>query len=188
MTVLSIRIAVEVSTQRLHKLITNKICYRLLYNHLPDKFESPAERAIFAVMNTIAIQYKLDMKYQKKFGIQSGGYDTREEFCNDNGHSYNGDDSSWGSELYRGDYCYEGDNVKIIIEIDGEEFHQDKKHDRARDDYLNNKGYNILHFPAKWALREDYRIRKVIEYTIFLSQLSNFSTVGASYFSTATAA
>ena len=40
----------------------------------PKYFESPAEEAIFAMLNTIAISKKLIMTYQKEFGFQGGGF------------------------------------------------------------------------------------------------------------------
>ena len=61
----------------------------------PKYFESPAEEAIFAMLNTIAISKKLIMTYQKEFGFQGGGYESRMEFCEDNGVYYNGKEDGW---------------------------------------------------------------------------------------------
>jgi very-short-patch-repair endonuclease len=36
----------------------------------------------------------------------------------------------------------------LIIEIDGEYFHQNKEYENKRDNYLKSKGYTILRFPA----------------------------------------
>ncbi len=45
------------------------------------KFESPAERLVYPIINTIAIKNKLKLDYQRKFGFQSGGgFSTKEQW------------------------------------------------------------------------------------------------------------
>ena len=153
----------------------------------PKSFKSPAEETIFAMLNTIAIREKVQLRYQKKFGCQSGGNESREEYCEENGIYYNGkeydwEDSSWSSEDYRVDYAFESEKIKIIVEIDGKKFHQDKNHDTVRDTYLKERGYTVLHFAAKDALRNDLRIKERIESVIKLQQDSNVYTPNALYF------
>ena len=155
----------------------------------PKYFESPAEEAIFAMLNTIAISKKLIMTYQKEFGFQGGGYESRMEFCEDNGVYYNGkedgwEDSSWECADYRADYTFLTDEIRIIVEIDGKEFHQDKNYDTVRDTYFKQRGYTVLHFDAKMALRNDLTIKERIEQIIELQQNSDVYTPNALYFST----
>lgn len=47
---------------------------------------------------------------------------------------------------YRVDILLETKYKNIIIECDGKEFHQDLKREEARDKYLRDKGYTVLHF------------------------------------------
>ena len=53
-----------------------------------------------------------------------------------------------------------------------------------RDTYLKERGYTVLHFAAKDALRNDLRIKERIESVIKLQQDSNVYTPNALYFST----
>ena len=154
----------------------------------PKKFDSPAEKAIFPMLNTIAIRKDLYLEYQFEFGFQGGGYESKKQYCEENGIYYNGkedgwEDSSWESEEYRADYAFEKDNVKIAVEVDGKEFHKNKDKDKERDQYLNRQGFTVLHFEAKMALRNDLMIKEHIEQIIELQQQSDFYTPNSFYFS-----
>jgi very-short-patch-repair endonuclease len=48
---------------------------------------------------------------------------------------------------YRVDILLE--KYKIIVECDGEEFHRDRERERKRDDFLNSKGYTVIHLLGK---------------------------------------
>ena len=144
------------------------------------KFESPAEREIFPIINTLTIKNKIKLEYQKKFGFQAGGYSSFEEWCNDNGHEYNGDgmedwnDSSWDSEKYRADFVLEKEDKKLIIEIDGEAYHQNKQHEIDRDNYFRHRGYCVYHIPASDTIINKSKIREsVLRY--FTEDLNLFS-------------
>lgn len=130
-------------------------------------FESPAERIIYPIINTLAIQHKLEFTYQKKFGQQSFGSFTKEDWCMENNKYYDGDESDWYDpvftcELYRVDFVLEFGAGKIAIEIDGEAFHKDKSKDEEKDQYLRERGYTVLRFSAKDAIYNGYRIRDKI--------------------------
>lgn len=46
------------------------------------------------------------------------------------------------------------DGDKFIVECDGDEWHRDKKREDERDDYLNKKGYNVVHFSGSMINRD----------------------------------
>jgi very-short-patch-repair endonuclease len=39
-------------------------------------------------------------------------------------------------------------NQKIALELDGKEFHKDKERDNKKDDYLKNKGWQVIRIPS----------------------------------------
>lgn len=59
-------------------------------------------------------------------------------------------------------------SLKLILEVDGEHhFTEDgKQHDRVRDRYLRNLGYEILRIPGYDVLRDAMEVRKRIEEVI----------------------
>ena len=73
--------------------------------------------------------------------------------------------------------------MKIVVEVDGKEFHKNKNEDKERDQYLNRQGFTVLHFEAKMALRNDLMIKEHIEQIIELQQQSDFYTPNSFYFS-----
>jgi len=142
---------------------------------LTFRFESPAERIAYPIIRTIAIQNKLEFEYQKKFGFKSGGYRSKEDYCEDNDLEYYDDgdyddweDSSWSCELYRADFVLFSDKLKLIVEIDGKEFHKKEfdwqvRKEKSRDRYFKNKGFDVLHIPANEV--ESYLLKdKILEY------------------------
>jgi len=131
-------------------------------------FESPAEREAFPIINTIAVKHKLKLVYQKEFGYKSGGYTSREEWCYDNDYKYNPnygddddwDDSSWESSTARADFCFP--EIKLIVEIDGKNFHKDKIKETKRDTYLKCQGYSVLHIPAFYVYKNIPKMKDLI--------------------------
>ena len=148
------------------------------------KFESTAEKAIYPIIHTLAIQYNYKFEYQKKFGSKSGGYSSSEEWQRRNDPDYDYDDAqepfvseefepdddwvdtSWESEKYRVDFILTNSINKIIIEIDGEQYHQDLEKEKQRDSYFKRLGFEVLHIPAVDALKKQldvkYRILRMI--------------------------
>jgi very-short-patch-repair endonuclease len=47
---------------------------------------------------------------------------------------------------YRADIYIEQDGKKIVVECDGEGFHDDKKRDNKRDKYMVDRGYLVFRF------------------------------------------
>jgi hypothetical protein len=135
-----------------------------------DRCESPAERAIFGTLNTIAIQYKLDFDNQVEVGSQgsdSNVCSTREEFCRSKGWYYDGNerdwnDYTWESEIWRIDFVLNNNFIKLAIEIDGKEWHKDVEFDSMRDKELHSYGYQTIHFPASHTIRGIHIIRNSI--------------------------
>lgn len=130
------------------------------------KFESPAERKAYPILNTLSIEYDLGFIYQEPVGYQSGGYSTKEEWCRVNNYYYDGDernwnDTSWESEKYRIDFVLTTNFIKLAVEIDGKEFHKNKYKDKAKDDYLKRMGYDVLRIPAK-IVEDEYEFKKLI--------------------------
>ena len=132
-------------------------------------FESPAERAAYPIINTLCIKNKISFEYQKKFGRQGGGYSSREDYLDEkyydltedySNYEYNEyddwEDTSWSCELYRADFALEKEKTKLIVEIDGEKYHQNALHESTRDNYFINIGWKILHIPAKKASHSSF--------------------------------
>jgi hypothetical protein len=154
---------------------------------IPKYFHSPAERIVFPILNTIAISKKLCLTYQNEFGFQGGGYESKREYCEDNGKFYDGketgwEDSSWESEEYRADYTFQSDEVRIVVEIDGAEYHQDKEYDKSRDAYFKRRGYSVVHIPAKMAFKRDFRIKEWVEQEIEKQRLADTRNPISFYF------
>ena len=131
------------------------------------RFESPAEREAYPILNTISIEYKLGFDFQCPVGYQYGGYSSKEEWCRDNGKYYNGkeddwNNSSWESELYRIDFVLTTDYIRLAIEIDGEKYHQNEDKEKRRDDFLKSRGFDVLHVPAKMVLFDKYNFKQLV--------------------------
>lgn len=43
--------------------------------------------------------------------------------------------------------------LKFGVELDGKEFHQNKERDESRDEYLKNKGWEIMRIPSEFCWR-----------------------------------
>lgn len=104
----------------------------------PPRFESPAEAEIFPLFNSYAIKNHLTMEYQKKLGISD----------------FSEDWMDYRIERYRVDYTFEGYNekynkIKLAVEIDGKEYHQNIFREDRRDRWLIYYDYKVLHIPAK---------------------------------------
>lgn len=150
--------------------------------------ESPAERKCYKYINTIAMKYTLQLTCQEKFGSKEGGYGSKKEWGEEHGNDYPGyedyreyvnesswEDTSWRSEKYRVDFILTCDYFKLIIEIDGQEFHQDELKEKIRDAYFKNQGIDTLHIPAKVALFDSYKV-----YSLIIDKL-NFITNSDDY-------
>lgn len=53
---------------------------------------------------------------------------------------------------YRVDFLFPEAN--LIVECDGEQYHQDKNKDWVRDKYLITQGFTVLHFTGKQIYKE----------------------------------
>lgn len=78
------------------------------------------------------------MEYQKKLGISD----------------FSEDWMDYRIERYRVDYTFEGYNekynkIKLAVEIDGKEYHQNIFREDRRDRWLIYYDYKVLHIPAK---------------------------------------
>lgn len=54
---------------------------------------------------------------------------------------------------YRADFYIELDGKKVVIECDGEDFHQDYEHDAKRDDYMRSLGIEVMRFSGSRIFR-----------------------------------
>ena len=134
-----------------------------------DKFESPIEQLVYPIIYTISIKYNLKFQYQMKIGYQSGSSMTQEEYFEQKGwnftyksRDYYWDDNYWECELYRIDFTLESSKIKIAIELDGEQFHKNKYHDKQKDEYLQNRGYTVLRFTGKDIIKNINKMREQI--------------------------
>lgn len=132
-------------------------------------FESPIEEIAYPIIKNIASNYDLEFTYQEKFGFQSGGYSSFEDYCHDSGNDYGNfdpewEDSSWSCEIYRVDFTLKSSELKIAIELDGEEFHQDKLKDLQKDRYLKSQGFHVIRASGSIVVNEiDQLIKTIVD-------------------------
>lgn len=55
---------------------------------------------------------------------------------------------------YRADIFIDSKYRKIVVECDGEEFHKDKEKDAKRDEYMRQKGFDVMRFTGSEIHRE----------------------------------
>ena len=130
-------------------------------------FESPIEEIAYPLIKKIAYDYDLEFTYQEKFGYKSGGYSSFENYCFETEQDFGNfdpewEDSSWECELYRVDFTLKSTKLKIAIELDGEEFHQDKWKDLKKDEYLESKGFHIIRASGSTVVNEISQLIKTI--------------------------
>ena len=52
-----------------------------------------------------------------------------------------------------------GNGIKLAIEVDGKEFHEDRRHqDKARDAFLKAQGYEVLRTPARAVMETPFEV------------------------------
>jgi very-short-patch-repair endonuclease len=58
------------------------------------------------------------------------------------------------------DLVLDGENgVKLAIEVDGKEFHEDRQQqDKARDAFLKAQGYEVLRTPARAVMETPFEV------------------------------
>src|SRR3990167_10538159 len=53
-------------------------------------------------------------------------------------------------------------HIKFGVELDGKEFHQDKKRDENRDSYLESKGWEIMRIPSDQCWKPSLLAQKLL--------------------------
>jgi very-short-patch-repair endonuclease len=56
------------------------------------------------------------------------------------------------------DFLLERSGIRLVIEVDGEEYHKNKEEDKARDAFLRGRGYEVLRIPAGDVLATPHQV------------------------------
>lgn len=119
------------------------------------KFESPIEQIFYVAMGVYARYHSIELRHKSL--------------------AYNSETIEPVSDLlfepqkligkYRVDLAleyikFDGEKVTVIVELDGHDFHdKDKKqraYEKARDRYLTRVGYKVLHFTGSELVKDPY--------------------------------
>ncbi|TAL46663.1 DUF559 domain-containing protein [archaeon] len=149
-------------------------------------FESPLEEMMHEPIKKLAEKYNFEFIYQLEINGTSmkswfedkvfdtlGNYDEQtaeelEEWARDNAV-----DTHYSYEKYRIDFALiKKGKIKIAIELDGENFHNEKADDE-RDDYLDSLGFRVLRFKSDRIIGEKARQKTLNEIENFLIKFSS---------------
>lgn len=152
----------------------------------PPPFESLPEKMFFPILYSFTLSNGIDLTYQKKVGPTIGYrkwvYEKHHDTSWADNHScaeFEGDDGECFvceiKQKYRIDFVLKLKRISIGIEIDGIAYHRDERFEDERDRYLEGRGYKMMHFTAKDAMYNPYKITSILQSFISAYGYRNFN-------------